>query len=67
MKLMDYPAGNRENGFSLIELLFAMAIFLIILAAATSAFISQRKSYKSAGAGSGDDPGREISNGYVEQ
>jgi len=46
MKLMDYPAGNRENGFSLIELLFAMAIFLIILAAATSAFISQRKSYK---------------------
>ena len=43
---MDYPAGNRENGFSLIELLFAMAIFLIILAAATSAFISQRKSYK---------------------
>ena len=46
MKLMDYPAVNRENGFSLIELLFAMAIFLIILAAATSAFISQRKSYK---------------------
>ena len=36
---------NRENGFSLIELLFAMGIFLIILAAITSAFIGQRKSY----------------------
>ena len=45
MKLMDYPARNRENGFSLIELLFAMGIFMIILAAITSAFISQRKSY----------------------
>ena len=36
---------SSQNGFSLIEMLFAMAIFLIILAAITSAFISQRKSY----------------------
>jgi len=36
---------NRENGFSLIELLVALAIFLIILAAITNAFITQRKTY----------------------
>ncbi len=45
MKLINFPAGNRENGFSLIELLFAMGIFIIILAAITSVFIGQRKSY----------------------
>lgn len=45
MKLMDYPAGNRENGFSLIELLCAMGIFMVVLAAISSVFIIQRKSY----------------------
>ena len=45
----DWAKGGvfqgSQNGFSLIELLFALAIFLIILAAITSAFISQRKTY----------------------
>ena len=45
MKLIDYPAGNRENGVSLIELLFAMGIFMVVLAAIASVFVSQRKSY----------------------
>lgn len=45
MKLIDYPARNRENGFSLIELLFAVGIFMVVLAAIASVFISQRKSY----------------------
>ena len=45
MKLIDYPAGNRENGFSLIELLFAVGIFMVVLAAIASVFVSQRKSY----------------------
>ena len=45
MKLIDYPAENRENGVSLIELLFAMGIFMVVLAAIASVFISQRKSY----------------------
>lgn len=43
--MMNYPSKNRENAFTLIELLFAMAIVMIILGAITSAFISQRKSY----------------------
>lgn len=42
---MDYPAQNTENGFSLIELLFAVGIFIVVLAAIASVFISQRKSY----------------------
>ena len=45
MKLIDSPAGNRENGFSLIELLFAVGIFMVVLAAIASVFVSQRKSY----------------------
>ena len=45
MKLIDYPARNRENGFSLIELLFAVGIFMVVLAAIASVFISHRKSY----------------------
>jgi Tfp pilus assembly protein PilW len=45
MKRIDYPAENRENGVSLIELLFAMGIFMVVLAAIASVFISQRKSY----------------------
>jgi len=45
MKLIDSPARNRENGFSLIELLFAMGIFMVVLAAIASVFVSQRKSY----------------------
>ena len=45
MKLIDYPARNRENGFSLIELLFAVGIFMVVLTAIASVFISQRKSY----------------------
>jgi type IV pilus assembly protein PilW len=36
---------DTQSGFSLIELLFAMVIFLVVLAAISSAFISQRKSY----------------------
>ena len=42
---MNYLKKNPENGFSLIELLFALAIFLVVLGAIVSAFISQRKSY----------------------
>ena len=45
MKLIGYPAGNKENGFSLTELLFAMGIFMAVLAAIATVFISQRKSY----------------------
>ncbi|MBW1781900.1 MAG: prepilin-type N-terminal cleavage/methylation domain-containing protein [Deltaproteobacteria bacterium] len=42
---MNYSKKNKQNGFSLIELLFALTIFLVVLGAIGSAFISQRKSY----------------------
>jgi type IV pilus assembly protein PilW len=36
---------NKENGFTLVELLIAMTIGLIILAALSSTFLMQRKTY----------------------
>jgi len=40
-----YLSKNRENGFTLVELLIAMTIGLIILAALSSTFLLQRKTY----------------------
>ena len=42
---MDYYDKNKENGFTLVELLIAMTIGLIILAALSSTFLMQRKAY----------------------
>ena len=42
---MYYLSKNKENGFTLVELLIAMAIGLIILAALSSTFLMQRKIY----------------------
>jgi type IV pilus assembly protein PilW len=40
-----YSPKNKENGFTLVELLIAMTIGLIILAALSSTFLMQRKIY----------------------
>ncbi len=45
MKLLYYLSKNKENGFTLVELLIAMTIGLIILAALSSTFLMQRKIY----------------------
>ena len=42
---MYYLSKNKENGFTLVELLIAMTIGLIILAALSSTFLMQRKIY----------------------
>jgi type IV pilus assembly protein PilW len=42
---MNYYYKNNERGFSLVELLIAMTIGLIILAALSSTFLMQRKIY----------------------
>ena len=45
MKLLYYLSKNKENGFTLVELLIAMTIGLIMLAALSSTFLMQRKIY----------------------
>ena len=42
---MCYSIENKERGFTLVELLIAMTIGLIILAALSSTFLMQRKIY----------------------
>ena len=42
---MRYFAENREEGFTLVELLIAMALGLIVLTSLASAFVSQRKTF----------------------
>lgn len=42
---MYYLSKNKESGFTLVELLIAMTIGLIILAALSSTFLMQRKIY----------------------
>ncbi len=42
---MYYSPKNKESGFTLVELLIAMTIGLIILAALSSTFLMQRKIY----------------------
>lgn len=42
---MDNRATKTQNGFTLVELLIAMAISLVIIGALAQAFISQRKGY----------------------
>jgi type IV pilus assembly protein PilW len=42
---MCYSLENKESGFTLVELLIAMTIGLIILAALSSTFLMQRKIY----------------------
>jgi len=42
---MQNPAKKRERGFTLTELLIAMAISLVVIASISSVFISQRKTY----------------------
>jgi len=42
---MSLPAQNKECGFTLVELLIAMAITGVILGTVASTFITQRKSY----------------------
>ena len=44
-KTMQNSTENKERGFSLIELLIAMALGLIVVTSLASAFISQRKTY----------------------
>ena len=45
MKMPYYSPKNKENGFTLVELLIAMTIGLIILAALSTTFLMQRKIY----------------------
>ena len=45
MNLLYYLPKNKESGFTLVELLIAMTIGLIILAALSSTFLMQRKAY----------------------
>jgi type IV pilus assembly protein PilW len=45
VKLLNYLSKNKESGFTLVELLIAMTIGLIILAALSSTFLMQRKTY----------------------
>ena len=45
MRLLYYSSKNRESGFTLVELLISMTIGLIILAALSSTFLMQRKTY----------------------
>ena len=45
MNLLYYLSKNKESGFTLVELLIAMTIGLIILAALSSTFLIQRKTY----------------------
>jgi len=42
---MDYPQKTMAHGFTLVELLIAMAISLVVLTSISSAFITQRKAY----------------------
>ena len=42
---MYYSSKNKQSGFTLVELLIAMTIGLIILAALSSTFLMQRKIY----------------------
>jgi type IV pilus assembly protein PilW len=42
---MRYSTEKREEGFTLVELLIAMAIGLVVLTSLSSAFVSQRKVY----------------------
>lgn len=42
---MQNSIKNSERGFTLVELLIAMAISLVVLTSLSSAFISQRKTY----------------------
>jgi prepilin-type N-terminal cleavage/methylation domain-containing protein len=42
---MEYPKKCKEKGFTLVELLIAMALALIIIGSLASSFVSQRKSY----------------------
>ncbi len=44
-ELLYYSPKNKESGFTLVELLIAMTIGLIILAALSSTFLMQRKTY----------------------
>ncbi|MCD6399949.1 prepilin-type N-terminal cleavage/methylation domain-containing protein [candidate division WOR-3 bacterium] len=44
-ELLYYSSKNRESGFTLVELLIAMTIGLLILAALSSTFLIQRKTY----------------------
>ena len=45
MKLLYYSPKNKQSGFTLVELLIAMTIGLIMLAALSSTFLMQRKIY----------------------
>ena len=45
MNLLYYLSKNKESGFTLVELLIAMTIGLIILAALSNTFLMQRKTY----------------------
>jgi len=44
-KCDNYIKKERDNGFTLVELLIAMAIALIVITSISSAFIMQRKTY----------------------
>jgi prepilin-type N-terminal cleavage/methylation domain-containing protein len=46
---MPCSAKNKENGFTIVELLIAMVIALIVLTALTSTFLSQRKTFNLQG------------------
>ena len=42
---MQHSIQNKENGFTLVELLIAITIGLIVLGVLVSTFIIQRKTY----------------------
>ncbi|MBC8246586.1 MAG: prepilin-type N-terminal cleavage/methylation domain-containing protein, partial [Deltaproteobacteria bacterium] len=42
---MQHSIQNKENGFTLVELLIAIAIGLLVLGVLVSTFIIQRKTY----------------------
>jgi len=44
---MQSLTENREQGFTLVELLVAMAIALVVIGSISSAFVSQRKTFAS--------------------
>ena len=59
--------SSGEGGFSLVELLIAMAVGLVVLGAVYSVFIIQNKTFSSSGRFGGDAAEREGGHGHHDQ